>query len=137
MQAINERLQLDHGFMPDLSSLIHHNTIRVLRGTSPGYYFNSPSNLAFHDLTSGKSLPPATSTVMGLSTKFIPTPRFTTSRVTAMESFERFERDLNLKVFFAGDDLVELSRTKLYVKSIFRPQLPPLKIDSHLQKKMD
>ena len=98
----------DHGFSPDLSSSIHQNAIRVLGDTPPGYYFNSPSNLAFHDLTSGKSLPPATHTVMGLSTKFIPTPRRTTKQVTAIEAFERFEQDLNLKVYFAGDDLVEL-----------------------------
>ena len=51
-----------------------------------------------------------------------------------MESFERFRRDLILKVFFAGDDLVELPKTKLYVKSTFRPPLPPLKIDSCLHK---
>ena len=37
-------------------------------------------------------------------------------------------------MYFAGDDLVELPNSKLYVKSTFRPPQPPLKIDSCLQK---
>jgi hypothetical protein len=134
MRQIEERAMADHGFLPDLSSSIHQNAIRVLGDTPPGYYFNSPSNLAFHDLTSDKSLPAATHTVMGLSTKFIPTPRRATERVKAIEAFERFERDLNLKVYFAGDELVELPNSKLYVKSTFCPPQPLLKIDSRLQK---
>ena len=106
----------------------------MLGDTPPGYYFNSPSNLDFCDLTSVKSLPPATHTVMELSTKFIPTPRHTTEQVTAIEEFEQFERDLNLKVYLAGDDLVNLPKSKLYVKSTFCLPQPPLKIDSRLQK---
>ena len=114
MHQIEERAMANNGFLPDLSSSIHQNAIRVLGDTPPGYYFNSPSNLAFHDLTSGKPLPPATHTVMGLSTEFTPTPRYTTEQVTAIESFEQFERDLNLKVYLAGDVLVYLpTKSKL------------------------
>ena len=109
----------DHGFLPDTSSLIHKNDIRDLGDTPPGYYFNSPLDLAFRDLTIGKALPPAAHTVMGLSNKFIPTPSTTTERVTAIEAFERLDRDVSLKVYFAGDTLLESSKTKLYVNSTF------------------
>ena len=79
----------DYGFLHDISSSIHKNAIRVLGDTPPGYYFNSPSNFAFQNLITGKSLPLATHTVMGLSNKFVPTPSTTTKKVIALEAFER------------------------------------------------
>ena len=78
-------------------------------------------------------LPPATHTVMRLSNKFVPTLKYTTKRVTALQAFGRLERDLNLKVYFAGGDLLESSTSKIYVKSTLRPPQPPLKINSCLQ----
>ena len=113
--------------------LIHKNAIRVLGDTPPGYYFNSPSNLAFHDLTIGKALPPAAHAVMGLWDRFIPTPSTTTKRVIAIEAFERLDRDVSLKVYFAGDTLLEPSKNKLYVNSTFCPSQPPLKVNSRLK----
>ena len=133
MRSIEESVLTDHGFLPDLTSSTHKNAIRVLGDTPPGYYFNSPSNLAFHDLTEGKVLPPTTHIVMGLSNKFIPTPPTTTERVVAIKAFERLDRDLSLKVFFAGSDILEPSKSKLYVKSPFHPSQPPLKVNSRLQ----
>ena len=133
MRSIEESVLTDHGFLPDLTSSTHKNAIRVLGDTPPGYYFNSPSNLAFHDLTEGRVLPPTTHIVMGLSNKFIPTPPLTTERVVAIEAFERLDRDLSLKVHFAGDAISYLSKSKLYVKSTFRPSQPPLKVNSRLQ----
>ena len=109
MRSIEERVLNDHGFLPDLTASIHKNIIRVLGDTPPGYYFDSSSNLAFHDLTEGKTLPPTTHIVMGLSNKFIPTPPTTTERVVAIEAFERMDRDLSLKVFFAGGDYNHLN----------------------------
>ena len=89
--------EISYGFLPDLSSSVHKEAQRVLGDTPSGFYFNFPKNLAFHDLTTGKSLPPATQTVMGLSNKFIPIPKVATSKKMVTESFERFERDLHLK----------------------------------------
>ena len=133
MHSIKERVVTDYGFLPDSSTSIHKNAIRVLGDTPLGYYLNSPSNLAFHDLTIGKALTQAAHIVMGLSNKFIPTPSTTTERVTAIEAFERLDRDVSLKVYFAGDTLLESSKTKLYVNSTFHPPQPPLKVNSRLQ----
>ena len=66
--------------------------------------------------------------MMGFSNKFVPTPRTTTKRVTVLEASEILERDLSLKVYCAGGDILEPSKSKLYVKSIFRPPQPPLKL---------
>jgi len=77
MYNIEGKVRDPYGFLPDLPTLIHKDAQRVLGETPPGFYFNSPSNLAFHDLTSSKSLPPATRIVMGLSNKFIPVPQNT------------------------------------------------------------
>ncbi|KAL7532009.1 hypothetical protein ACHAXR_004375 [Thalassiosira sp. AJA248-18] len=99
---------------------------------TPGCYFGKVINRAFHDLTHGKSIPPAAHEILGLSLKFIPTPEYTTSTNFAAKSFARLERDVALKVWFAGEKLKELPKTKLYVKSIWQPPLPPLGIDSRL-----
>ena len=110
----------------------YENAQRALGDTPPGFYFKSPTNLAFHDLTSGNSLSPATKIVMGLGNKFIPMPS-PTPRKLAMESFERFQRDLHLKVFFAdSDDQFFLPKSKLYFRSNWIPPLPPPKVDSRL-----
>jgi len=105
----------------------------VLGETPPESYFSTPSNLAFHDLTAGNQVPPATKTILGLSTKFIPTPKYTSSRDIAWSAFERFERDVCLKYHFAGEDN-DWVKTKLYVKSTWRPPLPGVDVDSRLAK---
>jgi hypothetical protein len=119
-----EKVRTDYGFLPDLSSSVHQNAQRVLRDTPPGFYFFSPSNLASNDLTPGKSLPPATRIVMGLSSKFIPICKTATTKKKAMESFERFKRDLGWKVFFSGPNS-NFIKTKMYVKSKKPPLMPP------------
>ena len=76
-------------------------------------YFNSPTKLAFHNLTDGDELPVATHTVLGLSNKFVPVPNVPTTRKTAMESFEQFQRNLSWKVLFAEED-PDFVKSKLY-----------------------
>ena len=71
--------------------------------------------------------------MMGLSNKFVPTPSTTTEKVPALEAFERLDRDLSLKVFFASGTILGLSKSKLYVKSTFCPPQTPLKVNSRLQ----
>jgi hypothetical protein len=48
-------------------------------GMSPGCYFQKATNTAFHDLTKAKLFPPAAASLLGLSLKFIPTPRYSPS----------------------------------------------------------
>jgi len=77
-----------------------------------GYYFKLPSDLAFHALTDGTSVPPVAKTILGLSTKFILVPKHN-SRI----AFERLEQDVSLKVvYFAGEEETFV-KTKLYNKS--------------------
>ncbi|KAL3796723.1 hypothetical protein ACHAWO_003198 [Cyclotella atomus] len=87
--------------------------------------------MAFHDLTPDQSAPPNCKQLFGLGTKFIPTPPKTTGRRDLARSYERFDRDFRLKVYFAGDDDLGPAesdhRSKLYVKSTWTPpdQLTP------------
>ena len=108
------------------------NAQKVLGDTSVAMYFDSPSNLAFHDLTDG-AVPKAAKSVLGLSGKFVVSPKEPTSRKKAMESFETFAKNVCWKVLFAGEES-EFSRSKLYLKSTRSPPVPPPKIDKRLCK---
>ena len=87
----------DHGFLPDLLTSVRQNAQQVLGDTLPGHFFLSPSNLTFHNLTPGRSLPLATRIMMGMFTKFI-LPKAVTTKKHAIESFEHFEQDFGWKV---------------------------------------
>ena len=134
MRNIEEGVAEAYGFVPRLTSSYHSEAQRVMGDTLPGFYFKSPKNLAFHDLTTGRSLPPATEIVMGLGTKFIPVPASPTSRKKSIEAFERLEREVHRKVFFSGSpsDFDLASKSKLYVKSTWIPPLPPPIVNTRL-----
>lgn len=132
MRLVEGRVVDSYGFLPDLSASAHRDAQRVLGDTPSGFYFNSPSNLAFHDLTTGKSLPAATRIVMGLSTKFVPVPRHPATRKRVMESFERFQREVDRKAHYAGkDDDKEYVKSKLLVRSTYHP-FSTVEVDSRL-----
>ena len=66
-------------------------------------YFNRPTNMAFHDLTTTRKPHPNLRSLLGLSLKFIPTPRRNVPITKyAQDTFPRFERQLRLKAFFAN-----------------------------------
>ncbi len=96
--------------------------------TSPGCYFLKASNNTFHDLTAGQSLLPATATLLRLSLKFIPTPRYSPSKSNIAPSLNWIERDIGLKTFFAGHNN-DGEIPKLQAKSIWQPPLPPRSVD--------
>ena len=79
--------------------------------------------MAFHDLTPGKIAPKSAKSLLGLGSKFIITPSTTTGDIST--STKRLDRDMLLKVYFAGasDDVgaTESHRSKLYVKSDWTP----------------
>eukprot|EP00956_Cyclotella_meneghiniana_P015681 scaffold24249_cov44-Cyclotella_meneghiniana.AAC.1 len=81
--------------------------------------------MAFHDLTPDKSAPPNCKQLFGLGSKFIPTPPKTTGQLGLKKTLERFNRDLRLKVHFAGEesdsDEDADHKSKLYVKSKWTP----------------
>ena len=130
-----EEVEEAYGFVPDLQASLAKNTQRVLGDMPAGHYFQSPHKMAFHDLTPGKSLPPAARLILGLSNKFIPVPKFAPTRKRVMEAFERFERMVNLKDFFAGSGPSDFDRkSKLYVRSNFRPGKTSSVVNSRLYR---
>ena len=98
-------------------------------------YACSVSNLAFHDLTKGRSVMPAIASVLGLGLKFIPTPEDTSGRKTAEVALDRFEREMGWKILYASKaaDKKILDQTKLYVRSTKHPPLPPRKRNNRIQ----
>eukprot|EP00956_Cyclotella_meneghiniana_P041385 scaffold225046_cov56-Cyclotella_meneghiniana.AAC.2 len=96
-----------------------------------------PSNMSFHDLTYDKSAPPYAKCLLGLGSKFIPTPSRTASSLAS--TFSRLTRDLKLRVYFACEDANgedEEDRPKLYVKSKWNPeeQFIPSWVDGRLER---
>jgi hypothetical protein len=128
MQAAEWRVESCIGFLPNLALSIHKNARQVLGDTSPGCYLLKAANTAFHDLTKWNSLPPAVTSLLGLSFKLIPAPRHSPSHSKVEPSLACIEHDIGLKTFFAGqDDGNEPS--KLRAKSSWHPPLPPRTID--------
>ncbi len=122
------RVRSCFGFLPNLALSIHKNAQEVMGNTSPGCYFLKAMNKAFHDLTEGKSLLPIATSLLGLSPKFIPTPRYAPLAMDIAPSLDQIEWDIGLKTFFAGcDQGGEIP--KLHAKSSWRPPLPPRPID--------
>lgn len=88
------------------------------------YYFSRPTNLAFHDLREDKTkyLPNYTKSLLGLSLKFCPTPRLTSSLKTINETLDRHERDLILKHYFINNPISDDNyNPRLYVRSKWIP----------------
>ena len=122
------------GFVPDQTLSVHKNARQVLGNTPVTTYFPSVKKLAFHDLTKEHKLPPSANQLLGLGLKFIPTPWTNITPTEREQATARFERDLGLKVYFAGEDTSESYDPKaLRGKSKWRAPLPPLEIDNRLQ----
>lgn len=78
--------------------------------------------MVFHDLTEGRICPPDCKQLLGLGSKFVIKPDETTSNPDIKISFERFDRDIQVKAFFAdGDEYDEVRASKLFVKSTWVP----------------
>jgi hypothetical protein len=95
-QSVQTKVKEAYGFLPSSKS-IFQNACYLLRNMSVWYYFARPTNLAFHDLTPGKVMPSALKSLLGLSMKFIPTPKFTTHHM--MPLLDCFQCDLIVKTY--------------------------------------
>ena len=89
------------------------------------YYFGRPTHTAFHTFCEHNTkIPKNLEFLLGLGTKFIPTPFYTNNDMTT--TFKRLERDLKLRTYFAGsdstlDDNDEFDK-KIYVPSKWVPK---------------
>jgi hypothetical protein len=93
------------GFLADVTKSQRHNDATYLATMHPWAYFIRPSNMAFHDLSTVIKPPKNLISLLGLSLKFIPSPR-TNVLLTAFEdhTFARFDLELKVKVFMADHE---------------------------------
>jgi len=107
---------------------VFQNAKNVIDDTSiTWYYFSSPKNVAFHDLSYGMAVPTIPAQVLGHSRKFIPVRHHSGSVKEMNSSLDNFERDYHLKVYFAGSPL-DYKPPPLYAKSKWQPpydSIPP------------
>jgi hypothetical protein len=89
-----------------------------------------------NDITDSRLLPAAAMSILGMGMNFIPTPSWTPSPDEVEHSIDLFERDIGLKVHFAGDDgdygLKKIK--KLRIKSAWKAPPPPHQINSRISK---
>ena len=99
------------------------------------YYFVRPCNPSFHDLRENKNttLSYHLKSLLGLSLKFCPTPRYTHNKSTLQTTLKRHQRDLWLKNYFYDNILDENYNRRLYYKSSWTP--PDWKIHLELQRR--
>ena len=81
-QLINAQLdniKIAYGFIAEPHKSGQHNAFLRLSLMPAWYYFDRPTNLAFHDLTTS-SAPNNLRSLLGLGLKFIPVPPYTPTR---------------------------------------------------------
>jgi hypothetical protein len=91
--------------------------------------------MAFHDLSTVLKPPKNLRSLLGLSLKFIPSPRMNVPW-TAYEdhTFARFDRELKVKVFMADHEDDGTYNPDLYVKSRWTP--PPWKVPLEITRRL-
>jgi hypothetical protein len=91
------------GFVANPGRSTRHNASLYLAQMPTWQYFERPTTMSFHDLTTRLKPPRNIRSLLGLNLKFIPTP----TRNTQWSKFEeeilpQFGRDLKVKVFMTG-----------------------------------
>ena len=110
------------GFLPVLHLSPLSNAVLLLGKTNAWEFTNTPSSMVFHDLTTGHVCPPDCKQLLGLGSKFVILPEMSTDDPSIQHSFERFDRDIQVKAFFAGQgDITEDGDSKLFIKSVWLP----------------
>jgi hypothetical protein len=143
VREVNRRAQLVHAmewqvrscfsFLPNLALSIYKNAREVMGDTSPGCYFLKAINTAFPDLMKGESMPPTATSLLGLSLKFILTPRYAPLTMDIAPFLDQIEHDVGLKTFFAGRDQGEEIPMPC-AKSSWCPPLPPRLVNYRINR---
>jgi hypothetical protein len=97
---------------------------------APWAYFNRPTNMAFHDLTSKATPPNNLRSLLGLSLKFIPNPRYNVPWNHYQDTtLPRPVNDLKVKAYMASkfsneaedDDAVDEFNPRMYIRTGWTP----------------
>ena len=97
---------------------------------APWAYFNRPTNMAFHDLTSKSTPPNNLRSLLGLSLKFIPNPRYNVPWDHYKDTtLPRLVNDLKVKAYMASkfsddgedDDAVDEFNPRMYIRTEWTP----------------
>lgn len=97
------------------------------------YYFERPTHLAFHDLTTTIAAPKNIRSLLGLGLKFCPIPKFTHKNQSA--NLARFRRDLTIKIKFTAATPDDDFNPRMYHSSGWTP--PPWSIPQEIHQRMD
>ena len=131
--TVNYKVTQKYGFTASDNTSVHLNARKALGNTHPSDYFSQVTKLTFHDLTDINILPKNSNQLLGLGLKFIPVPDMNITQKEMDRSDSRFERDMGLRVFFAGDEQnTSYDPKTLRGKSSWRAPLPPLEIDNRM-----
>ena len=109
------------GFVANPSLTHWENKKLILRQTPTNIYFNTPSNMSFHNLCVTSKPPIGTGQLLGLGPKFIPETFVPKPNTTT--SLLNFTRDARLKYIFAGTVADQLTKNdmKIYLRSTWQP----------------
>ena len=117
-------LRTAYGFVADPTKSKRYNSYTVLCDMPTWFYFGRPNHTAFHTFCEKDTkVPKNLEFLLGLGTKFIPTPYFTNHDMKT--TFRRLERDLKLRTYFAGPESTlddEDYDKKIYVPSKWVPK---------------
>jgi hypothetical protein len=135
LQSVEQRIMDTFGIVADVTKSRRHNAATYLSTMHPWAYFSRPSNMAFHDLSTVLKPPKNLRSLMGLSLKFIPSPRKNVPWTTYQDhTFARFDRELKVKFFMADHEDDGTYNPDLYVKSRWTP--PPWKIPLEITRRL-
>ena len=127
LATVDNQILKAFGFIADANKTVCHNAADYLAQMSPWAYFNRPTNMAFHDLTSKIKPPKNLCALLGLSLKFIPRPRYNTPWTSYQHiTLPRLNRDIHIKAYMAGhldndEDENNQFNARLYTRSDWNP----------------
>ena len=121
IEAVEEKIKLTYDFATNPTKTRRHNTMICLADMPPWYYFNKPSHMAFHDLTTTDKPTCNLRSLLGLGLKFCPKLRY--GNFNLSKTIDRFDRDLTIKLVMAGstNKLEAAYDPKIYVRSDWDP----------------
>jgi hypothetical protein len=108
-----------YGFVADPNKSKLHNAATMLACMPVWYYFTKPTNSACHNLCTEVQPPCNFRALLGLSLKFIPTPRYTNSS-NLIQWTDRFRQDMFTKIFMAH---TTNAIPRLFVRSDWSPPI--------------